>query len=86
MKQILSIPENVSDYDEPIILRKLSSDMILKATEEMNSDFIGNHVLPIFDCSDNDYLGYDYSSKLWCMYNIVDDVSFNEHEDILDLL
>lgn len=84
--QILCIPENEPNYDEQIILRKLSNEMILEATEEMNSDFIGNHLLPLFDFGDNDYLCYDYSSRLWCMYNIVDDSLFNRHENILDLL
>jgi hypothetical protein len=85
VKYILCIPENES-FDEPVILHKLSNDMILEATEEMNSDFISNHVLPLFDCSDNDYLCYDYSSQIWCMYNIVNDRAFDKHENILALI
>lgn len=86
VKHILSIPEDGPNYEEQVILLKLSNNMILKATEEMNSDFISNHVLPLFDLGDNDYLCYDYSDRLWCMYNIVDDSAFNKHKDILDLL
>jgi len=85
VKHILCIPDDGINYEESVLLRKLSNDMILEATEEMNSDFIGNHLLPLFDYGDNDYICYGYSSQLWCMYNIVDDISFNEHEDILDL-
>ncbi len=83
---ILCIPENEFNYDEQVILRKLSNDMILEATIELKSDFISNHLLPLFDCGDNDYLCYDYSKGLWCMYNIVDDTAFNKHAEIIDLL
>lgn len=86
VRHILCIPVNDSNYEEAAVLYKLSNDMILGATEEMRSDFIGNHLLPLFDCSDNDYLCYDYSGQCWCMHNIADDSTFNRHTDILELL
>jgi hypothetical protein len=84
--RILCIPVNEENYDEQVILRKLSRDMILEASEEMNSDFIGYKLLPLFDCGDNDYICYDFENNIWCMFNIVDDSIFNKHKGILDLL
>lgn len=85
VKHILCIPENEENYDERLILQKLSNDMILEATEEMNSDFIGNHLIPLFDCGDNDYICYNYENGIWCMFNIVNDLVFNRNQTLLDL-
>ncbi len=87
VKHILSIPHRQGGYEErPGSLRKLENDMILVASEEMQSDFKGSHLVPIFDFFDNDYLCYDCANNSWCMYNTVDDHSYNKHGALSELL
>lgn len=85
IKHILSTPVNSKSYDESPILRKLPNDMILEATKEMKSDFIGNKLLPVFDSGDNDYICYDYANNIWCMFNTSDNSVFNKHENFSGL-
>lgn len=87
VKHILSIPHRQGGYEErPGSLRKLGNDMILEASEEMQSDFKGSYLVPIFDFFDNDYLCYDYAKNTWCMYHTVSGQVYNGHENILELL
>jgi hypothetical protein len=84
MKHILSIDPNVA-YDDRDDLFKLENNMILEASKEMNSDFVGHNLLPIFDRFDNDYICYDYANNVWCMFNTVDDLTFNKQKNFSDL-
>jgi hypothetical protein len=85
IKHILCIPYNSKNYDEQIILKKLSNDMILEAKEEIKSNFIEKNLLPLFDSGDNDYICYDYANNIWCMFNTVNDSVFNKQENFSEL-
>lgn len=84
IKHILSIDPSAA-YDDRNDLFKLANDMILEASEDMDSDFISHRLLPIFDLFDNDYICYDITNDQWCMFNIVDDLTFNRQKNFLDL-
>ena len=86
VKHILCIPDSPDGYEErPHSMHKLQNDMILEASEEMSCDFVAHHLLPVFDMFDNDYICYDYANNMWCMFNIVDELAFNEQKELLDL-
>jgi len=59
--------------------------MILDASKEMNSDFAGNHLLPIFDRFDSDYICYNYANNMWYTFNTVDNLVFNKQKNFSDL-
>lgn len=84
IKHILSIDPNVV-YDDRDDLIKLENNMIFEASKEANSDYISNHLLPIFDKLDNDYICYDYANNVWCMFNTVDGLTFNKQKNFSDL-
>jgi hypothetical protein len=59
-------------------LRLLSLDESIKATEELHVDFINLNIIPIFDIMDNDFICYDFNNKIWCKFNIIDEVRYDE--------
>lgn len=86
IKHIFCIPHRLGGYEErPGSLRKFENDMILEATKEMQSGFKENQMVPIFDLFDNDYVCYDYANNTWCVFNTVDNLTYNEHENLLEL-
>jgi len=66
-------------------MHKLSNDLILTASEEMQSDFVGKHLLPIFDLFDNDYVCFDYDKGRWCKFHTVGDYVFIGSDNLSDL-
>lgn len=86
VKHILCIPDGAIDYgDRTNSMHKLPNDLVLTASEEMHSDFIGNHLLPIFDIHENDYVCYDFLKNTWCMFHTVGDYVFNGSDNLSEL-
>lgn len=56
--------------------RILGINEVENAEQELNVDFVSKKILPIVDCFDNDYIVFDFSSECFCMFNIVDEISF----------
>ena len=86
VKHILSLHHEVSFYDDIPLLRGLSFHEILTANEDLKVDFIAQSLLPVFDIGDNDFVVYDFSEQVWCLFNIVDEVKFRKSSDILTLI
>ena len=86
VKLIVSINEETVFYEDFPLLRSLSHAEITDASSDMAVDFIGKKILPLFDMGDNDYIVYDITEKVWCMFNIVDDVKFGSCKELIDLL
>ena len=85
VKHILSIDSELR-FDDKGRMFKLTKDMILDASLAMNTDFLKFNLLPIFDLYDNDYVCYDYTNGVWCQFNIVIDLLFNQNKSLKDLL
>jgi hypothetical protein len=83
VKKILSLSEETMLYDDKPLLRKLSSAEIIEANEDLEVDFIGQSLLPVFDMGDNDFVVFDFAENRWCLFNIVDEIKFKEEEDLL---
>lgn len=66
--------------------RLLSLEEILNAPEELSVDFVSHGLLPVFDAFDNDFICYQVKNGKWCMFNIVDEVSFKKDSTLAELL
>jgi len=64
----------------------LSNSEIINANKDLKMDFIGKRILPLIDCSDNDFIVYNLNNKKWSMFNIVDGVSFKVRNSLNELL
>ena len=65
--------------------RLLSIAEIADASVDMNVDFAAYALIPLFDLADNDYIVYDAKHEKWAIFNIVDEIIFNE-SDTLEVL
>ena len=65
-------------------VRRLSLYEILNSDDEYGTKFTSEHIIPLFDLSDNDFLGYDYLEKDWKIYNIIDKSIFDTKPQLKD--
>jgi hypothetical protein len=86
VKHIVSLSKDTVFYEDFSLLRGLSHAEISDASSDMAVDFIGKELLPLFDIGDNDYIVYDITEKVWCKFNIVDEVKFSKSKSISALL
>ena len=82
VRKIVSISTETVFYDDFSLLRGLSHAEILSASSDMSVDFIGKHLLPLFDVGDNDYIVFATAEKTWYRFNIVDEVEFDKAENL----
>ena len=70
----------VSNADETLFLdndwRVLSYSEIEEANNDLHVDFTGKKLLPLFDCSENDFVVYRIADDDWAKFNIVDESLF----------
>ncbi len=66
--------------------RTVSFEELLNSTEYLKYGFVDKGLLPVVDVSDNDYIVFNSKSEMWEKYNIIDELSFDEAEDIKELL
>ena len=78
LKRIISLNQEAVFYDDRDILRGLSNAETLNATEDLEVDFVGKSILPLFDIGDNDFIVFDFSDDCWYLFNIVDEVSLRK--------
>ena len=86
LKRIISLHNEVTFYNDRDILRGLSNVETLNATENLEVDFVGKSILPLFDIGDNDFIVFDFSEDCWYLFNIVDEIKFKKATSILDYL
>lgn len=67
-------------------LIKLDISSIINANNELQVDFVNYGLIPVFDAFDNDYICYQINNSKWCMFNIVDEISFKKDSNLQDLL
>lgn len=66
--------------------RFLSFSEILYAEDDWGISLKKKKIIPIVDCSDNDFIAYNAAEKVWQMYNIVDEIGFSKTQNLADLL
>ena len=86
VKKILSIAPNGDFLDGGSFCRIMATDEIANASQELHVDFAKRSYLPIFDTGDNDFIVFDYKNNQWAKFNIVDEINFNNTDDLSALL
>lgn len=66
--------------------RTLSVAEILEAEHDLHVDFISQHMIPVIDCSENDFVVYLFCDKVWSKFNIVDECFFKRRTSLHDLM
>ena len=74
--------------DEPILFeenrRLISKREIENFEEEYQCKIDG--LIPLVDVSDNDFIVYIFDKNIFGMYNIVDELLFNENYDVTEII
>lgn len=65
--------------------RTLSVREVLNMEEDNGVPFKSKGIIPIADKGDNDFIVYDGQAKIWAMYNIADELLFDQKESFEDL-
>ena len=65
--------------------RTLSLCEVLNCEEDNGIPFKSKKIIPIVDTGNNDFIVYDASNDVWCMYNILDETAFNEGKSFEEL-
>ena len=66
--------------------RKLTKEDIFMANEELGVDFQAYGLIPIIDIYDNDFICYQIHNNKWCVFNIVDEMSFCKDSSLSNLI
>ena len=66
--------------------RALAFSEIIDAENDMHVDFVGKKLIPLFDCFDNDFIVYEFSSSYWAKFNIVDECLFKIKQNIEEVI
>ena len=64
------------------VLRVLSFEEI----KDAGADFSSRHLLPLFDCGDNDFIVYHVLTDDWSKFNATERVIFKRKQLLTDLL
>lgn len=87
IKDILNAFYNiVASQDTFKNARLLSFEEILDSSNDMQIDFSSLNLVPVFDLFDNDYICYQTKNNKWCLFNIVDEISFKKDSSLHELL
>ena len=82
--KIISSPSSISFSNDQY--RILSYDEILNASNELKIDFNKYNIIPIIDCSDNDFIVYNFKTNSWSKFNISDETLFKQNKSLNELI
>ena len=64
----------------------LSINEIISISDTMDVDFLEQQLVPLVCCMDADYLVYDLPKKIYSMYNVVDESSYEDYQSLNDFV
>lgn len=64
----------------------LSDEKILNADKDFQVDFKRYGLIPVCDIFDNDFICYQIANGKWCIFNIVEEISFKKDSSFEDLV
>lgn len=85
-EKIVSYQDEALFFDSKSFLKLLSYDEIIHAEEELQVPFTSMKLIPIFDVGDNDFICYDGNTGYWCYFNVIDEITFKETQQLEVLL
>ncbi len=65
--------------------RTLSVNEVMHAEEDLQVPFKTNYLVPIVDIGNNDYIVYNGEKRVWCIYNILDEILYDESKSFEEL-
>ena len=54
--------------------------------EDAGEDFSGRHLLPLFDCGDNDFIVYNVLTDDWSKFNVTERIIFKRKRSLIELI
>lgn len=66
--------------------RVLSFEEIIDSSDDYGVDFVEQEMLPIIDAYDNTFIVYSFKDKAWAMYNLSDDILFDEKDTLEEII
>ena len=84
IKKTLSVKPEGEFIESDDILRLLSHEEILDASQDLSVDFIKMKLIPILDTGDNDYIVFDLEGGFWYKFNIVDAVKYKQRQSLTE--
>ena len=84
-KRVISYTTNTPRFMENNI-RLLSYNEIRDAEQDLHVNFIARKLLPLFDCSDNNFIVYNLTNNTWSYFNIVDQITYGESNTLEEVL
>lgn len=84
IQKMVSFSEESVFFDDGY--RTLSLAEILDAEKDLHVDFVGQNMIPLLDCGDNDFVVYLFHDELWPKFNIVDACFFKRRASLRDLI
>lgn len=76
----------LNKYKDNKNARLLLAQEIIDASEDMQVDFESFSLIPVFDIFDNDFICFQIKNGKWCVFNIVDEISFKTDKTLEELL
>jgi len=86
LKKIISLNKEGIFYDDMELLRGLSSDEILNASDDLSVEFVEIDLLPLFDTGNDNFIVYNFEKKCWSRYNIAEEFEFDEAANLLEYI
>ena len=84
LKHIVSVV--LDDYFIDEKCRVISLKEILRTEDFIGVDFTELNMIPLVDCKDDDYIVFNFNTQKYEMYNIYEEVSFREANNLEMLL
>lgn len=84
--KILSYQESALFFDSKSFLKLLSYEEIIDAEKELQVPFSTLKLIPIFDVGDNDFICFNGRAGCWCIFNVVDELTYKDNQQLESLL
>lgn len=86
VRRILTLSRESLFWDTSRFCRLLSLPEIISASENLHVNFTELHMIPCFDCGENDFIVYLIDKNQWAMFNIIDECMWKQCTDLKTLL
>ncbi len=84
--KIVALSKDGIFFEDDNFCRLLSLVEILHASEFLHVDFCNHKMLPLFDKGENDFIVYNYDTKKWCFFNIVDQSTWGVKNSLEEIM
>lgn len=83
IKQVISYADDSIFFDDG--WRVLALSEIIGAEQDLHVEFVSLGIIPIADCSENDFIVYHLRDRVWSKFNITDEIAFKKKATLEEL-